>query len=84
VGTQLTTQTCLGFLLTIASIRLVPVIQGSSGWGWASDAGHRAGAGNPGHAGPAPLALRRGDWREDGGDTNSKPPVSFGGKHETP
>ena len=35
VGTQLTTQTCLGFLLTIGSIRLVPIILGAAGWGWA-------------------------------------------------
>ncbi|HEY2824962.1 MAG TPA: MFS transporter [Gemmatimonadales bacterium] len=35
VGTQLTTQTCLGFLLTIGSIRMVPVIRGAAGWGWA-------------------------------------------------
>jgi len=45
------------------------------------DAGHRAGAGNPGHAGPAPLAYAA-RLAEDGGDTNSKPRLSFGGKHE--
>ncbi len=35
MGTQLTTQTSLGFLLTLASIQLVPVIQSAAGWGWA-------------------------------------------------
>jgi MFS family permease len=35
MGTQLTTQTSLGFLLTLASIQLVPVIQTRAGWGWA-------------------------------------------------
>jgi MFS family permease len=35
MGTQLTTQTCMGFLLTLASIQLVPVIQTAAGWGWA-------------------------------------------------
>jgi hypothetical protein len=35
VGTQLTTQTCMGFLLTIGSIRLLPVVQGAAGWPWA-------------------------------------------------
>jgi hypothetical protein len=28
-------QTCAGFLLTMASIRLVPVIVDAAGWGWA-------------------------------------------------
>jgi MFS family permease len=35
MGTQLTTQTSMGFLLTLASIQLVPVIQAVAGWGWA-------------------------------------------------
>ena len=35
VGTALTMQTCIGFLLTIVSIRLVPVIRDESNWGWA-------------------------------------------------
>jgi sugar phosphate permease len=35
VGTALTVQTCLGFLLTIVTIRLVPVIAESIGWRWA-------------------------------------------------
>jgi MFS family permease len=33
VGTALTVQTCLGFLLTMASIRLVPVLVDVAGWG---------------------------------------------------
>jgi MFS family permease len=35
VGTALTVQTCLGFLLTMASIRLVPMIGRTAGWQWA-------------------------------------------------
>jgi MFS family permease len=35
VGTALTVQTCSGFLLTMASIRLVPVVAASAGWAWA-------------------------------------------------
>jgi MFS family permease len=35
MGTLLTTQTCMGFLLTLASIRLVPEIVERVGWGWA-------------------------------------------------
>jgi MFS family permease len=35
VGTALTVQTCLGFLLTIVTIRLVPVLAESFGWRWA-------------------------------------------------
>ncbi len=35
VGTALTVQTCLGFLLTIVTIRLVPVLAESVGWRWA-------------------------------------------------
>jgi len=35
VGTALTMQTCTGFLLTMASIRLVPVVESSCGWSWA-------------------------------------------------
>jgi MFS family permease len=33
VGTVLTMQTCLGFLLTMGTIRLVPVLQQHGGWG---------------------------------------------------
>lgn len=33
VGTVLTTQTCLGFLLSMGTIRLVPAIEGRLGWG---------------------------------------------------
>jgi MFS family permease len=35
VGTALTIQTCLGFLLTMASIRLVPLFAELAGWRWA-------------------------------------------------
>lgn len=35
VGTALTTQTCLGFLLTLISIQLVPPIVARAGWGLA-------------------------------------------------
>jgi MFS family permease len=35
MGTQLTTQTSMGFLLTLVSIQLVPVVQEAAGWGWA-------------------------------------------------
>lgn len=34
VGTALTIQTCVGFLLTMASIRLLPLVAQSSGWRW--------------------------------------------------
>jgi len=34
VGTALTLQTCLGFLLTLVSIRLVPVLVEAVGWQW--------------------------------------------------
>ena len=34
VGTALTIQTCVGFLLTMASIRLLPVVAESIGWQW--------------------------------------------------
>lgn len=34
VGTALTLQTCLGFLLTLVSIRLVPVLAEAAGWRW--------------------------------------------------
>ena len=33
VGTALTTQTCLGFLLTLISIQLVPPVVERAGWG---------------------------------------------------
>ena len=35
VGTALTTQTCLGFALTMASIWLIPPVVGLIGWRWA-------------------------------------------------
>ena len=35
VGTALTLQTSLGFLLTLATIQLVPVLAGAVGWRWA-------------------------------------------------
>jgi MFS family permease len=34
VGTALTVQTCAGFLLTMASIRLIPVLAHAVGWQW--------------------------------------------------
>ena len=34
-GTLLTFQTGLGFALTAVSIRLVPIVENSAGWGWA-------------------------------------------------
>jgi MFS family permease len=34
VGTALTLQTCAGFLLTMVTIRLMPVIAGAIGWRW--------------------------------------------------
>jgi len=34
VGTALTLQTCLGFLLTLLSLRLIPVFLGLVGWRW--------------------------------------------------
>ena len=35
VGTALTLQTAVGFLLTVVTIRLVPVFEAAWGWGWA-------------------------------------------------
>lgn len=35
VGTQLTTQTALGFLLTVTTIELIPYMQSEWGWRWA-------------------------------------------------
>ncbi len=35
VGTALTLQTCAGFLLTMVSMRLVPLVAASYGWQWA-------------------------------------------------
>jgi hypothetical protein len=35
MGTALTIQTCVGFLLTTVSIELVPRIQQAVGWTWA-------------------------------------------------
>jgi MFS family permease len=34
VGTALTLQTCVGFLLTIASIRMIPWLAALIGWRW--------------------------------------------------
>ena len=34
-GTALTLQTCLGFMLTLVTIRLVPALQERVGWEWA-------------------------------------------------
>ncbi|RLA51217.1 MAG: MFS transporter [Gammaproteobacteria bacterium] len=34
VGTMLTTQTCLGFLVTLLTIHLIPPIVAGVGWGW--------------------------------------------------
>jgi MFS family permease len=34
VGTALTIQTCAGFLLTMASIRLLPIVAQEIGWQW--------------------------------------------------
>ena len=34
VGTALTLQTCAGFLLTMASMRLVPIVAAAWGWQW--------------------------------------------------
>ena len=35
VGTALTTQTCVGFALTMVSIWLIPLVVKHVGWGWA-------------------------------------------------
>lgn len=35
IGTALTLQTSLGFLLTLVTIRLIPVVEGIVGWEWA-------------------------------------------------
>ncbi|HEV3140919.1 MAG TPA: MFS transporter [Vicinamibacterales bacterium] len=35
VGTALTVQTCAGFLLTMAPIRLLPLVADAAGWRWA-------------------------------------------------
>jgi MFS family permease len=35
MGTQLTTQTAMGFLLTLVSIQLVPLVRAAVGWPWA-------------------------------------------------
>jgi MFS family permease len=35
IGTMVTVQTCVGFLLTMVSIHLVPPIQAAVGWRWA-------------------------------------------------
>ena len=35
VGTMLTLQTCLGFILTVVSIRLIPFLVSVVGWSWA-------------------------------------------------
>ena len=36
VGTALTLQTCLGFLLTMVTIELLPRVADAVGWRWAS------------------------------------------------
>ena len=36
IGTALTLQTCLGFLLTMVTIELLPRVASVSGWRWAS------------------------------------------------
>ena len=38
VGTALTVQTCMGFLLTLGTIRLVPLLRDAVGWEWAFSA----------------------------------------------
>jgi MFS family permease len=54
IGTALTVQTCIGFLLTMVSIELVPRLAAAAGWRWAfPGARHRSGAGNRRHAPPA-------------------------------
>jgi len=40
IGTALTVQTCLGFLLTLTTIRLVPTLENWAGWGWRSPRWH--------------------------------------------
>ena len=35
MGTQLTVQTAMGFLLTLLSIRLIPAVADAIGWRWA-------------------------------------------------
>jgi hypothetical protein len=35
VGTALTLQICLGFLLTMVSMRLLPIVASAAGWQWA-------------------------------------------------
>ena len=35
MGTQLTTQTSMGFVLTVVSIQIVPLPVARAGWGWA-------------------------------------------------
>ena len=35
VGTALTLQICLGFLLTMISMRLLPIVASATGWQWA-------------------------------------------------
>jgi hypothetical protein len=35
VGSALTLQTAIGFLITIGSIQLIPVVQNAVGWQWA-------------------------------------------------
>ena len=34
VGTALTLQLAVGFVLTVVTIRLIPILQGSLGWHW--------------------------------------------------
>jgi len=35
IGTALTLQTCIGFLLTTVSVRLIPILEGTLGWQYA-------------------------------------------------
>ena len=35
VGTALTLQICLGFLLTMISMRVLPIVASATGWQWA-------------------------------------------------
>ncbi|MCC7016584.1 MAG: MFS transporter [Rhodospirillales bacterium] len=35
IGTMLTVQTCVGYLITLVSIHVVQVLEGRFGWGWA-------------------------------------------------
>ncbi len=61
VGTALTLQTSLGFLLTMLTIQLVPVVVAAAGWRWAFPVlalGPAAGIAAIGRLGPAHFASR--------------------------